>query len=310
MSAATETLIEPSSSAPVTSTAAYPTTRLLYWSVRRELWENRSIYLGPLIVAGVMLIGFVLGARRHVRFFFQDAIRAIDLLDPAQRAEMLTKPLSLTAIPIVIAASLVALFYCLDALHGERRDRSILFWKSLPVSDFVTVLSKVLVPLVVLPAVTCLTIIGLQLLLVFVGSLVLLTGGLDGTALWTGLPLLQLWITMIYGIVVLALWYAPIYLWLLLVSGWAKRSTFLWAVLPPLALCLIERIAFDTTVLWKLLLDRLDGFMHHGFDFERHRDATPDPLALFATPGLWIGLVVAIGLFAATVWFRRYRQPI
>jgi ABC-2 type transport system permease protein len=305
MNAATETRIEPAAGAPVNTIADYPKTRLLYWSIRRELWENRSIYLGPLIVAVVMLVGFVLGARR-----LKDAIRAIYMLDPARQAEMLTKPLSVTAVPIVAAASLVALFYCLDALHGERRDRSILFWKSLPVSDFVTVLSKVLVPLVVLPAVTCLTIIGLQFLVVLLGSVILLTGGLDGAALWSGLPLLKLWITLIYGIVALALWYAPIYLWLLLVSGWAKRSTFLWAVLPPLALCLIERIAFDTTVLWKLLLDRLDGFMPHGFVFEGRGNAVPDPLALFATPGLWIGLAVALGLFAATVWFRRYRQPI
>ena len=292
MNAATDPAIE-----PVASIAEFPRTRLLYWSVRRELWENRSIYLAPLIVAGLMLVGFVLGARR-----LTDAIRAFS------QSEMLTRPLALTAIPIVVTASLVAIFYCLDALHGERRDRSILFWKSLPVSDLVTVLSKVLVPLAVLPAVACLIVMALQSVILIVGSAVLAAGGLDGTVLWTGLPLLHVWGALIYGVIGLALWFAPIYGWLLLVSGWAKRSTFLFAVLPPLALCLVEKIAFDTTVVWSLLKDRLIGFAFHGFMLDGH--GAPDPLALLATPGLWIGLVVAALLLAATVWFRRYRQPI
>ena len=51
----------------------------------------------------------------------------------------------------MLTAFLVGVFYCLDALHGERRDRSILFWKSLPVSDLTTVLAKASVPCRVLP---------------------------------------------------------------------------------------------------------------------------------------------------------------
>ena len=303
MNAATKTV--PSATTRASAIADYPKSRLLYWSVRRELWENRSIYLAPLIVAVVVLVGFVLGARR-----LTDAVRAIDLLDRAQQTDMLTKPLAVTAIPIIVTASLVAIFYCLDALHGERRDRSILFWKSLPVSDRVTVLSKVLVPLVIVPVVACLTSMVLQVVVLLVGSAFLVASGLDVTVLWTGLPLFRLWGALIYGVAGLALWHAPIYAWLLLVSGWAKRSTFLFAVLPPLALCLVEKIAFDTAVAWSLLKDRLFGFAFDGFDFEGHREAAPDPLALLATPGLWIGLVVAVVLVAATIWFRRYRQPI
>lgn len=305
MSAATDTVIEASAAAPTKANTDYPKTRLLYWSVRRELWENRSIVLAPLIVAALMLVGFMLGARR-----LTEAMRAISMLDPAQQADLLTKPLGLTAIPIVVTAILVAVFYCLDALHGERRDRSILFWKSLPVSDLVTVLSKVLVPFAVLPAIVCLTAMVLQLVLLLVGSAILLASGLDGTVPWTALPLFHLWGALIYGVIGLALWHAPIYAWLLLISGWAKRSTFLFAVLPPLALCLVEKIAFDTAVLWSMLKDRLFGFGTYGFTGVGHDHTVPDPFALLATPGLWIGLVVAALLLAATVWFRRYRQPI
>ena len=93
-------------------------------------------------------------------------------------------------------------------------------------------------------------------------------------------------------------------------SGWAKRSTFLFAVLPPLALCLIEKIAFDTAIVWSLLKDRLFGFAFHGFAVDGPGEAVPDPFAMLVTPGLWIGLVVAALFIAAAVWFRRYRQPI
>ena len=305
MNAVTESASEPSVRPPTAAVADYPLSRQLYWSVRRELWENRSIWLAPLIVAAVMLVGFVLAARR-----LADAMRAISVLDRAQQAELLTKPFAITAFPIIVTASLVAVFYCLDALHGERRDRSILFWKSLPVSDLVTVLSKALVPLVILPVVACLTFMVLQVVGLVVGSAVLVASGLDGTVPWTGLPLIRLWGSLIYGVVGLALWHAPLYGWLLLMSGWARRSTFLFAVLPPLALCLIEKIAFDTAIVWSLLKDRLFGFAVHGFAVDGPGDAVPDPFAMLGTPGLWIGLVVAALFIAAAVWFRRYRQPI
>jgi ABC-2 type transport system permease protein len=305
MSATAESLNDRPVVPPVMTTVDYPKSRLFYWSVRRELWENRSIYLAPLLVALVMLCGFAIGARR-----LAEAARALFMLDAQQQAELLMKPLALTATPIIITASLVALFYCLDALHGERRDRSILFWKSLPVSDLVTVLSKAVVPLLILPVIACATFMVLQLVILAIGSAVLLANGLDGTVLWTGAPLIRTWGSLIYGTFAVALWYAPIYGWLLLVSGWARRSTFLWAVLPPLALCLVEKIAFDTTYLSSLLKHRLFGVADNGFHHDAHDQIIPDPLALLVSPDLLIGLVVAVLFLAAAVWFRRYQQPI
>ena len=100
----------------------------LYWSVRRELWENRSIYIAPLAVAAVMLFGFLIATIG----------RAVATADPARRAAVLAEPTSFAAGLIMAAAFLVGVFYSLEALHSERRDRSILFWKSLPVSDLTT----------------------------------------------------------------------------------------------------------------------------------------------------------------------------
>jgi len=194
----------------------------MYWSVRRELWENRSIYIAPLIAAAVVLVGFLISAGK-----LPDRMRAVLALDPAQQGAALAKSYSIAAIPIILTMFIVGFFYCLDALHGERRDRSILFWKSLPVSDLTTVLSKASVPLVVLPALAFAIIVATQLIMMLLSTAVLATNGLSAAMTWTQLPWFRMSLVLLYGLIVLTLWYAPIYGWLLLVSSWARRTTFL-----------------------------------------------------------------------------------
>ena len=87
---------------------------------------------------------------------------------------------------MIATAALVSLVYCLGALHNERHDRRILFWKSLPVSDRMAVLSKVLVPLAVLPLVTAATVVALHLALLLLSIVALLAGGIALAPLWTG----------------------------------------------------------------------------------------------------------------------------
>src|SRR6202162_1382875 len=118
--------------------------RPLYWSVRRWLWENRSIDVVPLIVAAVQVFGFAIST-----IGLADRRRGVLLLDPAHQRAAIEQPYDIAAMMMIFIVFIVGAFYCLDALHGERRDRSILFWKSLPVSDLTTVLSKVSIPIVV-----------------------------------------------------------------------------------------------------------------------------------------------------------------
>src|SRR6185437_7105667 len=118
-------------------------TQPFYWSVRRELWENRSIYVAPLLVAVVMLFGFLIST-----IVMPVRRQGVLLLDPAHQRAMIGMPYDVVAMMLIVTAFIVGVFYCLDALHSERRDRSILFWKSLPVSDFTTVLSKASIPFV------------------------------------------------------------------------------------------------------------------------------------------------------------------
>lgn len=295
-------------------------TRPFYWSVRRELWENRSLYIAPLVAAAVVLLGFFVNAMH-----LPDGLRALSTLDPARQRAAITAIYSGAGILIVVTMAVVAWFYCLDALYSERRDRSILFWKSLPVSDLTTVLSKAFIPLVAVPVITFVIVAATQLIILLLSTVVLLAKGVSIATLWMQLPLLQIWLALVYSLIVLSLWYAPIYGWLLLVSAWARRSTFLWAVMPPLAVCVVEKIALGSGHFWSILKERLTGGLQQGFavtridgDFVTSRMGAEagapmqllDPVKFLGSPSLWIGLVLAAVLIAATMWMRRYREPI
>ncbi len=288
--------------------AAFPATRAFYWSVRRELWENRSIYIAPLAVAAVALFAFSIGA---VAGIWEKALR----LDPAQTSEAVTGPYDIAAGLLMLTCIIVSVFYCVDALHSERRDRSILFWKSLPVSDLTTVLAKVSIPLVVLPLLTVAIIVAMQSIMLLLSSLIVLGSGQSVGALWTKVSFFRMSMVMLYHLLTAhALWPLPVYCWLLLVSGWARRATFLWAALPLVAIGGVELIVFRTWHFAALVGSRLIGAAP-AFE-SMPGDGFPGPMTqvtvgtFLSSPGLWIGLVVAAGFLAAAVRLRRYQGPI
>lgn len=286
-------------------------TRPMYWSVRRELWENRSIYIAPLVVAAVVLFASLIGTLGLPR-----KIRNLPTLDLAKQQAVVERPFQMAPAPIMLATFIVGLFYCLDALYGERRDRSILFWKSLPVSDRTTVLSKASIPLAVLPAIAFALSVIVQAVLLFASNLVLLGSGLSPAPLWTEVRFFELVPIMLYGLTVHALWFAPIYCWLLLISAWAKRSPFLWAVMPLLAVSAVEKITFNTSAFMGLLKYRVMGAMAEAFVFKPSARGNVDrinqlaPWNFLTRPGLWFGLAFAAAFLYAAVRVRRKREPI
>lgn len=297
------------SGAPIESEAIASTslsTRPFRWSVWRELWENRSIYIAPSIVAAIILFGSFVGS-----FHLPGRRRNAMLLDPAHRRAAIEMPYDIAAMMLIFTAFIVGVFYCLDALHGERRDRSILFWKSLPVSDRTTVLSKATIPLAVLPLVTFAVIVVTQFIMMLISTAALLPSGLASTT-WVNFNLFQQSLILLYGLIAIALWHAPIYGWALLISGWARRATFLWAVLPLLAVGFFEKITFNTSHFASILKHRLMGFAPEAFAFNAHttHSVTLTPEKYLSTPGLWIGLAFAAVFLAAAVRLRRYRGPI
>jgi ABC-2 type transport system permease protein len=288
----------------VVAAAYIPATRRLYWSIRRELWEYRSTYIAPLAAAAIFLFGFLIALPHHLR-----GIRTLD-----QAHQVLDIPYQLGAALIMGTAFIVGIFYSLDALYGERRDRSILFWKSLPVSDLTTVLSKLTVPLIILPVLSFAIAVVTQFIMLLLSSVVLLGSGLNLAMYWAHSSFLHLSVILLYHILTVhGLWYAPIYGWLLLVSACAPRAPFIWAFLPPFVVWGLEKIAFSSSHFLALMSYRLNG--------PQPTTKVPDdrlmdmlsaltPAQFFSTPGLWTGLLLAAIFLAAAVRLRRYRGPI
>jgi ABC-2 type transport system permease protein len=296
--------------APGVAPAALHPMQTMYWSVRRELWEHRSIYMAPLAVAGLLVLGVTIAVfgPMHGRMVLSD-------MDEDRQRQLLAIPFVFATLALMGTGFLVAVFYCLDALYGERRDRSILFWKSLPVSDTTAVVSKAIIPMVAIPLVCFAVTIATQAVMAAIVSVGLVVHGVHGTASVTQLPLVQMSAMLLFHLVAIhGFWYAPIYGWFLLVSAWAKRAPFLWAVLPPLGVCLVEKLAFDTNHFGQMLKIRFQG-NGGGIDFKMltviAHGMPPMGLGEFlSSPGLWVGLAVAAVMLAGAVQVRRYRGPL
>lgn len=290
---------------PAAMTAPQP----FYWSLRRELWENRSLYIVPLLAAIIFVFAFLINAilmRRHMHGMWS--------ADPElQHLMHATTPYTMAATLIMGTAFIVGIFYSLDTLYGERRDRSILFWKSLPVSDVTTVLSKVMIPLLILPLISFVITVAAQLIMVLIGSVVMLGRGVSGAALWPHSSFLHVTVMLFYHLITVhGLWYAPFYGWLLFVSAWSPRAPFLWAAVPPFVICGVEKIALNTTYCLNILKHRLTGpelSMPAGGTLMDAVSAM-GPLQFFSEPGLWIGLAITAAFLFGAVRLRRYRGPI
>jgi len=289
--------------------SAPSTTRPFRWSVRRELWENRSVWIAPLAVAILATLAFFVTLPG-----LPGSVRALAGPDMANAHMVVHGPYGGVALLGFATAFVVGVFYCLDALQGERRDRSILFWKSLPVSDRTTVLAKASIPFIVLPLVVFAFTAAAFLIMMLVGTAVVAAAGASVGMLWSHAEPFQSGLSVLYALVVLALWHAPIYGWLLLVSGWARRTALLWAVLPFVAIAGVERILFGTTRFAYFLEDLLLGWVSRAFAFGSD-DAMGDmlgaltPVTFLSTPSLWIGLAFAAACLAIAIRLRHKREP-
>jgi ABC-2 type transport system permease protein len=271
----------------------------LLWGVRKEIWESRSIYIAPLIVSVLIVVAFL---RRLTQ------LRAnVDAFSDTNAHNALLQPYDSAALLLMGTTFIVALFYSADALYGERRDRSILFWKSTPVSDTTTVLAKMTVAVLVLPLFTIVAAIAVHVVMLLLSTCVLaLTGGGIG-AWWAHMPVTSMWKELcIHMLAGHGLWYAPIYAWLLLVSAWAKRVPLLWAALPLAGVAIAEKIAFNSIHFLHWMGYRITG----GAD-----PSTPPPpghlleesiaMHYLASSGLWFGFLLAILFLVGAVQLRR-----
>jgi ABC-2 type transport system permease protein len=298
------------------------------WLIRREFWENRSIWLVPAVIGAVLVFGAVFG---HVHFG-EDFFRPDGNRGGIPAHFTLYVLTAAVGASFLIVASLTASWYLLDCLYADRKDRSILFWKSLPVSDTETVLSKLAIGLLVLPLVYLLIADLTIFLMSFVLSLRVGVWGDSG--LWRADIWLQTQGMALYLIATMAIWYLPIAAWFLLVSAWASRAVILWSILPPLAIYLMERYFFGTHLFGSWLAERSGtGYAMRAFHLPGDGSAwvsttlqngpgtetmtTPTSLwavmdfgGFFGSWATWAGVAIGVAMIVATIQIRARRSEI
>jgi ABC-2 type transport system permease protein len=275
--------------------------------IRRELWEHRALWIVPLVVAGLIIIAAM----------FPHAVQIDrDELDQAQKhVDVFAAFHAALTIPQFLLLAIILPFYLLDCLYAERKDRSILFWKSLPVSDAQTVLSKLIVAFAVVPlgvyALTLITDVAASGILAvrFRNSEIL-----SAVLRWDMGVWLQTQGFILTALVMTMLWYAPIGAYLLMVSAWARRNVILWATVPPLLVMVVERIAFHTHYIAQLLGYRLSSAVPIGRALAGKTEVV-GPEALDRSPfwalqniDLWLGLAVTLALVWLTIRIRRHQS--
>lgn len=299
--------------------------------MKRELWEHRAFWVVPAVISCCLTlmvlyhltIGGVLvdvGAERVAL-----RLDEIGALTYAEQTNLFSAAFLGVSAVFAIGMGFALAFYLLDALYTDRKDRSFLFWKSMPVSDTSTVLSKLATVTITAPLIS---------LAVIATSVLVWVGIFSMVGLWSGsgnwwvamnpLAWLEFILTALAGIVVWSMILMPFIGWLLLVSAWAKRAPFLWAVLPPLGVAWIEEFTFDTNHFVGMIVGHFDHLAHRAFDVAgramqvgggedsvRMRlstvEITVDP-AILLEPRLWIGLAVGAAFIHATILVRRYRD--
>lgn len=303
----------------------------------REFWENRGgLWTSQLWTTGILLVlialSLLIGETFRVNLIGDIDVASLagSQVQGTQLAELRRGlGIGLWSLGVLnqIVLYFVVLFYCISALYDERKDRSILFWKSLPATDTQTVLSKLVTAVLVAPVLALAAIAILHLGTLLLLSLYASFHGLNPwPVLWQPGLLLDVWLRTLATIPVHMLWALPGIAWLLLASSWAKRAPFVWAVLLPILAAVLAsmletliRLRLPGSWVWEHVVGRIvssPGMM--SLQPWRWQQASDNP---FMEPVTWgqlrqtlvsietgIGLLVAAALLVAAIWLRRYRD--
>jgi ABC-2 type transport system permease protein len=295
--------------------------------IQREFWEHRAIYVTPIVIGLVISLMAVTGqvsisGNEHVDV----ALIGLSNLGEQARATAITAMMLAIFVLFVLAMSVLTVFYSLDSLFAERKDRSILFWRSIPVTDSETVLSKLITALFVIPLVTFAAIVLTHLV---VGIIMSIWVGIRGAnawhLIWQAAPLFDNWAATFAILLGSALWLSPFVGWFLLVSAYTKRSPFLVAFLPIVVLPMLEKSLIGSEMFKDAIfvrtaqnplfkdMDTLEQ-MFNDDDLYSLAESGVSVVSIldfgrfFSSPGLWVGLVVC-GIFTtAAIYVRRYRD--
>ncbi|WP_286233004.1 hypothetical protein [Thalassotalea sediminis] len=290
----------------------------LQMNIQKELWEYKKIFVWlPTILATIIVLiptfNYLLGDGFPINWQYQ-LDRISQQQDNALFSEIIFALMTAIFIPFLIVAFIVQLYYFTACLFDEKRDLSIVFWRSLPVPDSLTIGVKLLVGAIILPAIFMLaaTVVLLIFALVaFIACIVLsVSQNIDLWGIWFSgdwvINLLSCWGTLLP----LSLWLLPVYAWLMLMSMFAHKAPFLWATLPIAIILIIEAIIVEY---FNLNVAYFATMLVDYFDFANaisteYSSASSAPIkAIFSK--INIGTLVLSACFIyATYWLRVNRN--
>ena len=324
--------------------------------LQREFWEHKGGFLWAPVGAGAisLLLTFMglimaeVGLRKvegsALKVNGEIMINGLDIgalssqmsaQDMQKFADGITAAIASAMIWPMLALGFVVFFYCLGALYDERKDRSVLFWKSLPISDRDTVVSKVISALLLAPAIAmAVGIVCMAAFMLLLSAFVLLHHGNPITLLWHPGKLFSSIGVFIAAIPVYALWALPSAGWLLLCSAWAKSKPFLWAIMLPVFagvfvswFDLMSTFNLGSGWFWKNVVAHLLGGVFPGTwvgainapDLEHiansmtgstlnHLDVLKAMYSAIRSPQLWVGATAGVAMITAAIRLRRWRD--
>jgi ABC-2 type transport system permease protein len=303
--------------------------------IRREYWENKgALRTTPLVIGGIYIAGLLMSifTTAHIDsdlYTFREAVRVMGEQPEALRETIVYQGMLGSSVLFTVVMGFVVFFYLLGALYDDRKDRSILFWKSLPASDLLTVTSKLLTAMLLAPLTFFAVLIVTHILMAAIGSLMVLS--VDGNPWQLFLSVanpLKAWGMIAASWFAQSIWALPGYAWLLLVSAFAPRVPLLFATLPPLIFSIlqgwieflrtftlknnvgsvIKDWIFNSPAILTAEVDNNKGEIALGVplssDFD-HSVTLANMLDRLFSIQMLVGLIVAAVFLAGALWLRR-----
>lgn len=296
--------------------------------LKREYWEHKgAIFYTPAIMAAVFAVLTLLGsfsanefvvAHNNEYTIIDQLPRVVDQFEELSGREQ-TKAVQMGLYGTLMffggVMLLISLFYCLGCLYDERKDRSILFWKSMPVSDTKTVLSKFATVCLLIPVSYFIVLTAFQIYLLLFSTVLAWIGGSWGTVIWVSSNLFGVMFNGLMAMLVAMLWLSPLWAWLIFASSWAKKVAFLWGALPIIMLTIAEGWIFRSNYFIEMLAMRVAKtftIMNSNLHFTTHKEIFDIQVMrwfeVFGNSEFWIGLIVAGVFLTGAIYTRSVRN--
>ena len=293
--------------------------RVLKAMIVREIQEHKVAFVyAPFFVS--IILCFVIASvyfggtniqtdqfNFSTEYYDEEIRQAMQSVSSVSRIDIVRTGLLVLGFPILLTVGFGLLAYSLSTFADERKDRSLIFWRSLPVSDLTTVLSKVFIVTLIVPLMVIPYIILLQLVAMTSASIFFATNDIVSFGWLWGSYIITDWFRIIFSLWAQALWSLPLFLWLMLAGTYAARP-IAGAIVPPVILIVLEGIIFKTNLVLEFIENRI-GFWSRSDSFPKEYQEIrvvdiSDILLLFSTQAFWIGILASVILVAGIVYVR------